>query len=376
MSHVKKVLIVGGGIGGLATAIALQKVGIETEIVEKQKEWDIYGVGIILQSNALRAIDALGLMEEFLAVGTTHQALHISDSQGNMILDAPIQPSGKFNMTGGIPRRDLHQILYREAIQGGTKIRLGLSVESIESGDSFVYTQFTDGTSGTYDLVIGADGVRSKVRHLVFGEILPNFVGQAVWRYTLDRPKDIENITMYYGRKAKAGIVPMTKDSVYIFIVTAEPGNPWKQEDQLHVEMREAFQEFGGLIAELSKHITDPKGVVYRPLETLIVEKPWYRDRVLLMGDAAHATVPHLAQGAAMAIEDGLVLAELLQQDCPLSTILNQFMDRRFERCKFVVDNSNTLVKWELLQSEGKLPKENNPNAIVAQSLIKMTEVI
>lgn len=211
---------------------------------------------------------------------------------------------------------------------------------------------------------------------MVFGEIQPNFVGQAVWRYTLPRPKDIENITMYYGRKAKAGIVPMTKDSVYVFIVTAEPGNPWKQEDQLHVEMREAFQEFGGLIAELSEQITDPKGVVYRPLETLIVEKPWYRDRVLLIGDSAHATVPHLAQGAAMAIEDGLVLAELLQEDLSLTAILDQFMERRFERCKFVVDNSNTLVEWELLQLEGKLPKENNPNAIVAQSLIRMTEAI
>ncbi|MEH7119639.1 FAD-dependent monooxygenase [Neobacillus vireti] len=376
MSDVKKVLIVGGGIGGLATAIALQKAGIETEIVEKQKEWNIYGVGIILQSNALRAIDALGLMEEFLAVGTTHSALHIRDSQGKMIFDAPIHPSGKFNMTGGIPRRDLHQILYQAAIQSGTKIRLGTTVEVIENGDSFVYTKFTDGTSGTYDLVIGADGVRSKVRQLVFGEIQPNFVGEAVWRYTLPRPKGIENITMYYGRNAKAGIVPMTKDQVYIFIVTAEPGNPWKKENQLHVEMREAFQEFGGLIAELSEQITDPKGVVYRPLETLIVDKPWYRDRVLLIGDAAHATVPHLAQGAAMAIEDSLVLAELLQQDLPLSDILNEFMDRRFERCKFVVESSNTLVNWELLQMEGKLPKENNPNAIVAQSLIKMTEVI
>src|SRR3954452_12430978 len=102
MSNVKKVLIVGGGIGGLATAIALQKAGIETVIVEKQKEWNVYGVGIILQSNALRAIDELGLTDEFLAIGTTHSALHIRDSQGNMIFDAPIHPSGNFNMTGGI----------------------------------------------------------------------------------------------------------------------------------------------------------------------------------------------------------------------------------------------------------------------------------
>jgi 2-polyprenyl-6-methoxyphenol hydroxylase-like FAD-dependent oxidoreductase len=376
MSNVKKVLIVGGGIGGLATAIALQKTGIQTEIVEKQKEWNVYGVGIILQSNALRAIDALGLTEEFLAIGTTHSALHIRDSQGNMIFDAPIHPSGKFNMTGGIPRRDFHEILLQAAIKHGTKIRMGTTVEVIENADSFVYTKFTDGTSETYDLVIGADGVRSKVRNMVFGEIEPNFVGQAVWRYTFERPENLENITMYYGQKAKAGIVPMTKDSAYVFIVTAEPGNPWKQEDQLHVQMREAFQEFGGLIAELSEQITDSKEVVYRPLETLIVEKPWYRDRVLLIGDAAHATVPHLAQGAAMAIEDALVLAELLPQDVPLSDILNEFMDRRFERCKFVVENSNRLVNWELLQLEGRLPKENNPNAIVAQSLMKMTEVI
>lgn len=376
MSNVKKVLIVGGGIGGLATAIALQKAGIQSEIVEKQKEWNVYGVGIILQSNALRAIDALGLMEEFLAVGTTHSALHIRDSQGNMIFDAPIHPSGDFNMTGGIPRRDLHEILLQSAIKHGTKIRMGTTVEVIENTDSFVYTKFTDGTSGTYDLVIGADGVRSKVRNLVFGEIEPKFVGQAVWRYTIKRPENLENITMYYGQKAKAGIVPMTKDSAYVFIVTAEPGNPWKQEDQLHVQMREAFQEFGGLIAELSEQITDPKEVVYRPLETLIVEKPWYRDRILLIGDAAHATVPHLAQGAAIAIEDALVLAELLQKEGAVSEILSVFMDRRFERCKFIVDNSNTLVNWELLQLEGRLPKENNPNAIVAQSLMKMTEVI
>jgi 2-polyprenyl-6-methoxyphenol hydroxylase-like FAD-dependent oxidoreductase len=376
MSNVKKVLIVGGGIGGLATAIALQKAGIQTEIVEKQTEWNVYGVGIILQSNALRAIDALGITEEFMSVGTTHSALHIRDSQGNMIFDAPIHPSGDFNKTGGIPRRDLHEILLGAAIKHGTKITMGTTVELIENGDSFVYVKYTDGTSGTYDLVIGADGVRSKVRGLVFGEIEPTFVGQAVWRYTLKRPENLENITMFYGKNAKAGIVPMTKDSAYVFIVTAEPGNPWKQEDQLHVLMKEAFGEFGGLIAELSEQITDPKEVVYRPLETLIVEKPWFRDRVLLIGDSAHATVPHLAQGAAMAIEDALVLAELLQQDVPVSNILNEFMERRFERCKFVVDHSNTLVEWELLQLEGRLPKENNPNAIVAQSLIKMTEAI
>ncbi|MDQ0972284.1 2-polyprenyl-6-methoxyphenol hydroxylase-like FAD-dependent oxidoreductase [Neobacillus niacini] len=376
MSKVKKVLIVGGGIGGLTTAIALQKVGIETEIVEKQKEWNVYGVGIILQSNALRAIDALGITEEFLAVGTTHSALHIRDSQGNMIFDAPIHPSGQFNITGGIPRRDFHEILLQAAIKNGTKIRMGITVEMIENADSFVYTKFTDGTSGTYDLVIGADGVRSKVRNMVFGDIEPTFVGQAVWRYTLKRPANLENITMFYGQKAKAGIVPMTKDSCYVFVVTAEPGNPWKQEEKLHVLMREAFQEFGGLIAELSEQITDPKEVVYRPLETLIVEKPWYLDRVLLIGDSAHATVPHLAQGAAMAIEDALVLSELLQKDEPVVDVLNEFMERRYERCKFVVDNSNTLVNWELLQLEGRLPKENNPNAIVAQSLIRMTEVI
>ncbi|MFE4898268.1 FAD-dependent monooxygenase [Peribacillus butanolivorans] len=376
MSDVKKVLIVGGGIGGLAAAIALQKKGIKAEIVELQKEWNVYGVGIILQSNALRAIDELGLTEEFLASGTTGSFLHIRDSQGNMIFEAPTPSSGKFNKTGGIPRRVLHQILYNAAIQLGTKIRMGTTVEVIKNIDNGVYVELTDGTSGTYDLLIGADGVKSKVRKLVFGDIEPVFVGQAVWRYSLNRPKEVENIIMFYGQKAKAGIIPMTKDSVYIFIVTAEPGNPRKPEDQLHILMREAFKEFGGLIAELSEQISDPKEVIYRPLETLLVENPWYRGRILLIGDSAHATVPHLAQGAAIAIEDGLVLGQLLQQDLPVEDILKKFMNRRFDRCKFVVENSNTLVKWELLQLEGKLPKGNEPNAIVAQSLMKMTEPI
>jgi 2-polyprenyl-6-methoxyphenol hydroxylase-like FAD-dependent oxidoreductase len=191
----------------------LQKAGIETEIVEKQKEWNVYGVGIILQSNALRAIHALGITEELLAVETTHSALHIRDSQGNIIFDAPIHPSGLFNMMGGIPRREFHEILLQAAIKHGTKIRMGTTVEVIENAGSFVYTKFTDDTSGTYDFVIGADGVRSKVRKMVFGVIEPTFVGQAVWRYTLKRPADFENIKMYYGQKAKAGIVPMTKDN-------------------------------------------------------------------------------------------------------------------------------------------------------------------
>ncbi len=375
MSNVKKVLIVGGGIGGLSTAIALQKKGIETEIVEIQKEYNVYGVGVILQSNAVRALDDLGIVEEVFAKGKSFPSTLFCDPQGNVLHEVPAPQAGKHNMNCGISRRDMHQILYKEAIEKGANIRLGLTVEVIQENEDGVYVEFTDGTFGAYDLVIGADGVNSKVRNMVFGDLAPQFVGQAVWRYTMKRPKDMANaIIMFFGEKTKAGIVPMSEDSVYVFVVTAEPGNPWKPEDQLHVLMRESLQEFGGLIAELKEQITDPKGVIYRPISTLLVDNPWYRGRVLLLGDSAHATVPHLANGAAISIEDGLVLADLLEQDLPLSDVLNSFMEKRFERCKLVVENSKTLVEWELLKLEGKLPKENDPNRIVGMTFAKMGE--
>lgn len=109
------------------------------------------------------------------------------------------------------------------------------------------------------------------------------------------------------------------------------------------------LEEFGGIIAEVSEQITDPHGVVYRPIYTSFLEGQWYKGRVLLIGDAAHTTSPHLGQGAAITIEDAVVLASTLKRDLPLEECFEDFMKQRYERCKFVVETSNQLIEWELL---------------------------
>jgi 2-polyprenyl-6-methoxyphenol hydroxylase-like FAD-dependent oxidoreductase len=197
---------------------------------------------------------------------------------------------------------------------------------------------------------IEATGVRSQVRSMVFGsQIKPRFTGQGVWRYGVPRPKDLNWCVLYDGKqRGKAGVVPLTQESAYLFRVLAEPGNPRFPDHLLHELLRERLHGFGGIIATIrDTYITDPTKAVYRPLEALLLPPPWYRGRVLLIGDAAHATTPHLGQGAAQAVEDGVVLAELCATGASVPELLDAFMKRRYERNKFVVEASVQIGEWE-----------------------------
>jgi 2-polyprenyl-6-methoxyphenol hydroxylase-like FAD-dependent oxidoreductase len=133
-----------------------------------------------------------------------------------------------------------------------------------------------------------------------------------------------------------------------VFVTQAEPGNPHHPADQMADIFRERLAATTGLMAEFREQITDSSLVVYRPLEALLMPAPWHKGRVLLIGDAAHTTTPHLGQGAAQAVEDGVVLGELLARDEPLPGLLDEFMQRRYERCKFIVEGSLQLGEWEM----------------------------
>ena len=117
--------------------------------------------------------------------------------------------------------------------------------------------------------------------------------------------------------------------------------------EQLPALLREQLTEYQGLVADAREHIVDPQQINYRPIESFLLPAPWYKGRVLLIGDAAHASTPHLASGAGMAIEDAVVLSEMLASEAPITQILEGFMSRRYERCRMVVENSLQLVEWE-----------------------------
>ncbi|SDH32716.1 FAD-dependent oxidoreductase [Pseudomonas panipatensis] len=343
MNAVSNVLIVGGGIGGLCAAIALRRKGIEVDLVELKTEWTVYGVGIIQQSNVVREMAHLGLLDAYLGAAYAFEDVAIYTTEGVPLARIPGQrlAGPEYPANVGISRRALHKVLSETAIALGVGVRLGLSVERLEQDASGVAVLFTDGSRGRYGLVVGADGLFSKVRGLLFGDkYQPRFTGQSVWRYNFPRAAQIDHLANYQGPSGNAGLVPLADDLMYLFTTSYEPGNPWMDEASLAAELRQRLAGFGGLIGELREQITDSTQVVYKPLEAVFVDEPWYRGRVLLIGDAAHATTPHLGQGAGMAIEDAVVLSEELTAGGSLDEQLRRFMARRFERCKFISDSS------------------------------------
>jgi 2-polyprenyl-6-methoxyphenol hydroxylase-like FAD-dependent oxidoreductase len=373
MASVNKVLVVGGGIGGLSAGVALRQAGIAVDVAELHPEFNVYGVGIIQPSNALRALDTLGLADACTEQGSPYGAIDLHAASGHKFSTVGPPQLGRFLPHNGISRRILHSILHDGARANGVGCRMGLSVTALDNREDGVTVTFTNGTKEDYDLVIGADGVYSKVRSLVFGEFKPRYVGQSVWRYAFDRPADLTTGHMYFGRNTRVGLIPMTKDRMYMFLLSCEGENPVIKAEDLLPRMKALLEEYSApLVRQAAEQITDPEGIIYRPLETLLMPAPWHKNRVVIIGDAAHATIPQLGQGASLAIEDAVVLAELLKTGQPVSQVLDSFMLRRFERCKMVVDSSNTISEWEQLEWQGRLPEGANVAALMGQASGRM----
>ncbi len=379
MSSIKNVLIVGGGIGGLSLGIALRRAGMDAEIVELQKEYNVYGVGIIQQANALRALDALGVADEAMRRGSPYGKVKMCAPTGFSFAEIGIPPMGNYPIHNGISRKILHDVLYEAAVANGVKFRMGLTVSEIENEGTRVGVKFTDGTEGFYQLVVGADGVNSKVRSLVFGDYKPEYIGSSVWRYAFKRPAELETGYMFFGKKTKVGLIPMTAETMYMFVVSAEgDDNPFIPEDELVPRLKALLAEYSAkFVADVIEQITESKGVIYRPLETLMVTEPWFKNRVVMLGDSVHATIPQLGSGAALAIEDAVVLAEELQKEDSIESILNNYMTRRYDRCKMVIDASNTLAEWEQMEWKGiPLPEGANMGALMGKTLAALAAPI
>jgi 2-polyprenyl-6-methoxyphenol hydroxylase-like FAD-dependent oxidoreductase len=138
---------------------------------------------------------------------------------------------------------------------------------------------------------------------------------------------------------------------MYMFVTSVEPGNPWMPDDRLADLMRDRLKGYRGIIGRLREQIRDPQQVVYKPMEVLFVAEDWFKGRVILIGDAAHATTPHLAQGAGLAIEDSVVFAEELAASDDVSAAFRRFMNRRYQRCKTICEGSIKVGEWELNHS-------------------------
>nr|WP_274637152.1 FAD-dependent oxidoreductase [Microbacterium bovistercoris] len=359
----RTVLVVGGGIGGLSAAIALRQQGFDVTVIERYPDLhaSVFGVGIIQPGNALRALDAIGCADACVAGGyPATQWGRMLDVDGEHLHDMPgVAIAGStFPPLNGITRPQLHEILTSRALEVGVVIHYGTTFDSLEDDGSSVTVTTETGTTFTTDLVVGADGVRSRVRrHVLSEEIEPHYIGQSAFRVNIPRLPEIDCIVLQVCEAGMAGYVPIGPDLAYMFYNAHFGDHERIPDDQLAPRLREYLAPFGGLTGRVrDEFITDDADIVLRPEESMGTPTPWHKGRVVLMGDAVHAITPHLGQGAAQAIEDGVVLADALSRHDNLDTAFAEYTARRYERCKLIVDTSLAIGEWEM----GRLPGFDN----------------
>ena len=348
---VSRVLVVGGGITGSVLALALAQRGVEVVLLEIRRNWSGVGHGITLQGNALKAFHSVGVFEEMAEQGYPFDKLRMFAANGHQIAEIPTPPMGGEAVppTMGALRSDVAGILAQHVEEAGVDVRLDTTVTKIvDNGDSVTAT-LTDGSEETFDLLVGADGIRSKVRGMIGIDTQPQTVGMGIWRVVAKRPEALDSSGVYYGGpKYKAGYTPISQDLCYAFLIEENLDRSFVGEHPNGAVLKEHGQGYGGVWGEVRDSLADDAAVNYQYIEAILVDPPWYRGRSIVIGDAAHACPPLIAQGAAMCAEDAVVLAEMLTSGEGVDGVLPKFMERRFPRVKMVLDNSLQLAEWEI----------------------------
>lgn len=321
----RKVAIVGAGIGGLTCAIALALRGADVQIFERAEALREVGAGIQVSPNAVRVLTALGLGEELDSIAPRSGGVRMRDASGRNVatLDfSKLRPHAPFHK---VHRARLLQILQDRALALGVTIKLGQEVRDPVP------------LIASHDLVIGADGVKSVIRKALNGPETPAYTGQTAWRALIpcDTPAQVwADLFMGSGRHLVS--YPLGNGLRNIVAVLEQP--VWKHEGWSHRDdpenLRRAFAGFGGPVPAWLDQVTQTGiwGLYRHPVASC-----WQNGNMAILGDAAHPTLPFMAQGACMAIEDGWVLAASLAQSSDQSAALLYYEALRMQRCRQIV---------------------------------------
>jgi 2-polyprenyl-6-methoxyphenol hydroxylase-like FAD-dependent oxidoreductase len=370
-----RVLIVGGGPAGMSAAIALAQLGIDCSVVELTSDWRPAGVGIGLQSPPLRAAKALGLFDEIIRAARPHLEIALCAADGQELSLIP-----QINVNGpddppfvNMSRIALHELMATALDHHRVPVRLGTTVDALDEHEDGVRVALTDGTVADFDLVVGADGVHSKVRDMVLpGAPSAQLAGQAIWRLAGRCPEGLNRYTIMIAGPHRIGLVPLPGNDLYLWMLDSTLGPERPPRDQLLALFQQRMAAYGGFAPAVAEQATDATQLDFRALRWLLVPPPWHAGRVVLIGDAVHTTTPHMAFGAGLAIEDAVVLGELVRDGVPPEDLGAQLAARRFERCRVVVEGSLQLSKWE------QQPGPPNPEApqLIGTAMAKLAEPI
>lgn len=337
-----KVLIIGSGIAGLSTAIALRKVGIDVEIYERAAELREVGAGISLWYNALCALDYIGAAQAVRdrSIPMTHSDLRIKN--GNSILTSldaikMADSLGVSELVSMIHRADLVSAL-ASLLPAGVAHYGHQCVEVTQTKDQAT-ARFSDGLEVSADVILGADGIFSAVRDSIFGKQPLRYAGYTCWRGICECPPTIQPgyIGEWWGEGPRIGITTLPQNRIYWWAVKNEPVNRHEPDEKEY--LLKTYANWADPLPALLES-TPAEQILRNDIFDRPPLRGWSRGRIGLIGDAAHPTTPNLGQGGCMAIEDALVIARNLNQHQSVEQALQNFEAERFARTKSIVTDS------------------------------------
>ncbi len=347
-----KLVIVGGGIAGLAAMQSLVKTGYQVSLIEKSPHLRAYGAGLMLGINAMKVLESLDLSAEVIKRGQSLAAMNIVDETGELIgkSDNAWMEVKTGYKTIGIDRGALHDVLSNELAAGD--VRLDATISSLVQRNKKVIITVNDGKDEEYDLLIAADGIHSSIR-LLSGDVSQlRYSGYTCWRFVVDRPPSIESEQAYeyWGCGKRFGLVPIGNDRLYCFATVNASVANYHYKNMDMDGFKALFSEFDDVVAGLLEGLSDDVQLIHGDLNDQLA-LCMQQGRIVFLGDAAHAATPNMGQGAAMALEDVVVLSECLTVEKTVDDALLAYEKHRTPRVKTIRDRSYMIGKvaqWEL----------------------------
>jgi 2-polyprenyl-6-methoxyphenol hydroxylase-like FAD-dependent oxidoreductase len=343
MANLETILVVGGGVAGLTAAAALHRQGFTTELVERRQTWHALGAGFLVQPNGMRMLRSLGLAAGVENAGAVVRRWCFCDEHGDLLSETDLEALwGDAGPCVGIERSKLQRALLPGV--ANVRCRLGTSVISLTQDGRRASVGLSDGSTGDYDLVVGADGIKSTVRALTLTTTAPSDLGAMNWRSIAPiRPAGLTALQIHLGEGCVFGLVPMGAGRTYGFAYVIEQRFHDPLEGRLE-RLRNRFGPFGGRVQEYLASLEHDDQVICSAMEWIECEK-WHSGRVILVGDAAHASSPMMGQGGCMAMEDACTLAKELSAAATVESALTSYVSRRKPRVGWVQHQSMALAE-------------------------------